>query len=214
MEYDEKMRDAVAREIRKAYAERKERLIGRPWKPNARHKSFSLWQKAADQALELDAPPETYVHAAFQYCKMTTGPFPNNLGGPAAAGWWKQWLQMNPNFQKELEDLKELGLQSAMLNHQPAIVSIKDEMTMLRRILYRMTGDKEWPLSEKCLEIVRGPVLHMSPWMRLILGYPDEQIRVRYRDEIQEVLSTRPDIIRAMQSLGFDLDNMLEWLKK
>ena len=124
MEHDEKLRDAVAREIKKAYTERKSRLLGRPWKPSSRHQAFKLWQNAADKALELNAPPEAYIYAAFKHCRMSTGPFPNNLGGAAAAGWWRQYVLQNPGYREEFEQLQAAGITNPLAASPPAVIEI------------------------------------------------------------------------------------------
>lgn len=215
MEQDEKLRDAVAREIKKAYVERKSRLLRRTWKPSSRHQAFKLWQNAADQVLELGAPPEAYVYAAFQHCRMSTGPFPNNLGGPAAAAWWRAYVLQNPGYREEFEQLKEAGIEDPLSGSAPAITEIKDDLAHLRKALYKMTGEKDWPpIQPKSLEIVRSEILQMRPHMRLILAYPDDLVREYFGEEIMENFEKRPDIIRAMQTLEYPMNEILAWLRK
>ena len=216
MEVDEKMRDAIAREMRKAYAERKSRLLGRKWKPNARHQSFAHWQRAADQALRLDAPAEAYIYAAFAYCKMSTGPFPNNLAGPAAVGWWSEYMLHNPGYREERKQLEEAGADPNLVSGvTPAITEIKQDLQHLRTSLFRMTNEKDWPpLGPKSLRVVRSEMLPMRPHMRMILSYPDDVVLKYYGKEILQNFERRPEILRAMQTLGFDTLELLQWLRQ
>jgi hypothetical protein len=212
---DDRYRDAVAREIKKAYVERKSALIGRPWKPSSRHQSFALWQKAADQAISLNAPAEAYVCAAFRNCRMSTGPFPNNLGGPAAHGWWQEYVKQNPGYREEREQLDAQGIPDANAMTIPAVAEIKADLQHLRSALYQMTGEQTWPpLGPKSLEIVLSEVLPMPPHMRLILAYPDERLLQYYGREMMENFEKRPDILRAMQTLGYDLIEIISWLRQ
>jgi len=215
MEYDEKMRDAVAREIKKAYTERKSRLLGRPWKPSSRHQSFSLWQAAADNALHLGAPPEAYVQAAFRNSKLVNGPFPNNLGGAAATRWWADYVKQNPKYREEQEMLEVLGIKDLMNMSPPAVTDIKEELQSVRQELYNMTGEKEWPpLGPKSLDIVQSTILPMSPHMRLILSYPDDTVRDWFGEEILEHFHNRPDVLRALNAFGYPMNEILSWLRQ
>ena len=210
IEFDEKYRDAVAREIRKIYSERKASVMGRPWKPNERHRAFENWQRAADQALRLGAPAEAYVHAAFRHCKLSTGPFPNTLAGKAAETWWGNYCRENPGYAKRKTEEDE----SPPVGETVAAEDIKKELSHLRNALYQITGEKDWaPIGPKGIDVVRSELLPMTPHSRLILSYPDETVKKYYKEEIMENFQKRPDVFRAMCSLGFDMKEITEWLK-
>lgn len=210
IDVDEKYRDAVAREIKKFYGERKSAVLGREWRPNERHRMFENWQRAADQAIRLEAPADAYVYAAFRYCKMSTGPFPNNLAGKSAETWWHNYCRENPAYQKKQKDADESGAVGETL----AAEKIKQELAHVRNALYHITGEADWPpLGPKSVEVVRSEMLPMTPHIRLIMSYPDELVKKFYKEDILENFHQRPDIFRAMEWLGFDMKNIMQWLR-
>lgn len=90
LELTEENIDAVAHQLLTAY--RRKRQSKRPsYKPSARVLNMNNWKGAARQCIEVNAPPEKYVEAMFEGCDLSTGPFPNMMGGKQALRWWKEY---------------------------------------------------------------------------------------------------------------------------
>jgi len=146
---------------------------------------------------------------------MTTGPFPNMLGGQAAAYWWREYVRSNPGYREEAEYYKKIGLPEDCWHRGPAIREIMEDLKFARQVLYERTGEKDWPpIGPESLEVLRTYTVMFRPHVRLILGYPDETMRKFFGQEMLENFEKRPDVFRAMERLGFDMIEIMAWLRQ
>jgi hypothetical protein len=80
--------DSLANRLKKAFAESKTEQHGKKYKPADRFKNMAVWYGVARKCLELNADPEDFIEAAFMYCSVPGGPFPQNLASRAMDRWY------------------------------------------------------------------------------------------------------------------------------
>lgn len=86
--------DGLANALRKKYAEAKTAQMGRRYSPAARFKSIAIWYGVARKCLELTADPDDFIEAAFLYCSIPGGPYPQNLASRAMDRWYGEMLSL------------------------------------------------------------------------------------------------------------------------
>lgn len=86
--------DAIANALKKGFAERKTEQQGRKYRPAERFQNMHIWYGAARKCVELVADPDDFLDAAFTYCSIPGGPFPQNLATRAMDRWYREMLQL------------------------------------------------------------------------------------------------------------------------
>ena len=83
----------TANTLRQIFRNRKSTQIGRRYTLLDRYDNPEFWEGAAQACSELSASPTDYIEAAFKYVKVPGGPFPQQLVGQAARGWYKRYAE-------------------------------------------------------------------------------------------------------------------------
>ncbi len=86
-------RDAAAELLKRYFNAAKSEQRGQAYRPAARYRTYELWAAIADLCIELKADPYDFVRAAFLYCAVPGGPFPQNLAANCARRWYEQYRQ-------------------------------------------------------------------------------------------------------------------------
>jgi len=196
---------AVANALKKYYVEEKRVKSPGYTALHRKHDSREYWNKVARQCITLNADPATYMKAAFLKCTQETGPFPTSLGGPAAAYWYKSYIN---TIGKKVEDKKPGESLGEAVERQ----ELSDKIKQLRLTLKRINGS--WlpiPANVEWLLRYSSPV---EPYLRVLLCYPVEEVRIRYGVEAHQFLAERPQLIHAAKKLGFPIDEILLWLNQ
>ena len=99
----------VAGRIKRLFCKRKRERHGRYTLPE-RFNVDEFWEAAAAQCIRLQVSPATYIEAAFKFCRVPGGPFPQHLGKQAIVGWVDHYRKTLGDpveaFRAELEAFK------------------------------------------------------------------------------------------------------------
>lgn len=208
--------EALARELKKEFILAKRRRLGKVYKPSKRHDRFDYWRRAAEQCYELSAKPQDYVAAAFEQCKMSTGPFPNAMFGPAARGWWRSYVNIRPALKAVRDMEKEAGVKCLDSNFPSGQeLELGRDIQQIRELLVESCGT--WKLTEATLQKLRSRAFPIEPWARVLLTWTssggDPEVGARYGVETLEFLHARPNVLNAARILGFPMNDILQWLQ-
>lgn len=81
--------DALANDLRKMFVAAKSDQLGKSYKMHDRFRNIALWYAVAQKCKDLNADPQDFIEAAFNYCSVAGGPFPQNLATRAMDRWYK-----------------------------------------------------------------------------------------------------------------------------
>lgn len=205
--------DAIAREIRRYYLERKNASFGNAFRLTGHNANFSHWQKAAEVCIDLDATPETYVDAAFAYCRMSTGPYPNAMYGNSARAWYKMHTAGRSKTVSTQEKARSDGGAAAQrLNCDPALDALNGAIGFIKESLIRLTGTDE--INETTLKYIGSMATGYAPFARVLLAYPsrDKTVKEFFGPEAYDAYVMNQSLYRAAEKLGYPIREILLWL--
>ena len=203
--------DAIAREIRRYYIERKSALYNKTFKLTGNNAEFIHWQKAAAVCVELNATPEVFVDAAFSNCRSTLGPFPNAMYGAACRSWYRDYSSSRKTYnqakQKAEQDGKDVMFDAETDTYT---IDLKYEIELVERSLTRLTGTKK--INAVTIEYVNSLTTSYPAHVRVLLGYKNDKVKLFFGRDALEFYNTRPHMYRAAQTLGYPIKDILLWL--
>lgn len=173
--------------IRNAFRSQKAQQTGRPYRPNARWDDDATWHRAAEACISSQADPTTWVQAVFINSRTPGGPFPNQLGGRAAAGWYAQ-------LRDSVVDPDSCG---------PADL-LNEEITMELNNAITLAVSVDDPL--KVVLMARYHAL--PPYVRVVLLPLDEDILERWGMAAYAQISQNPGLCDRLQQRGYNLSWM------
>jgi hypothetical protein len=204
--------DAVAREIRKYYLERKNSAFSSKFKLRGNNAEFVHWQKAALLCLELNATPEVFVDAAFANCKNNLGPFPNAMYGQACRKWYTDYTASRVKFKQTVRDAEAQG-KDVMFGDEAAnehVYNLKYDIELTTRSLIRLTGESE--INATTIEYINSLTTNYPAHIRVLLGFGNEKVKLFFGEEALNFYNSRPHMYRAAEILGYPIKNILIWL--
>ncbi len=86
--------DATADTLRGYFIDAKSAKSGKRHQLHARFRRPEIWLAAAELCNSLNALPYDFIKAAFMFCTVPGGPFPQSLAGGAARKWYLQYQAM------------------------------------------------------------------------------------------------------------------------
>lgn len=194
---------AVGGRIRELYIDEKSRLAGKRITVGRRQDTRTIWDKAAERCLSLKASPEAFVRACFQQCRTSVGPFPNMLGSAQAAKWFRQWASLYR------EDHKDEGeTETETMDRQTLSASIQSA----REAMVRLHGSY-MPIPDN-LAWLANYGTSVPATARILLGYPDDEIRKRHGADAFDAFARNPNLVVAAKRMGYPMDDILEWLQE
>lgn len=203
--------DAVAREIRKYYLERKQVLFKNKFKMHEKHSEFFHWQRAAEVCIELNATPEVYVDAAFSYCRLATGPYPNAMYGPAAKKWYTSYSNGREDLAQSRQKSEEQG-RDFMFDEENdvGVLNLKADIEYVNRSLLRLLGSSD--ITETALEYLASLMVSYPPHVRVLLAPGHEKVKKFFGRFALEYYMKNPRAHRAAETLGYPIRDILLWL--
>jgi hypothetical protein len=84
----------LAVELQDLFATGKREQSGQPYRPHARFRNPQIWRAAAELCASVQADPFSFVRAAFLYCSIPGGPFPQNMATKAAVRWYEEYQKL------------------------------------------------------------------------------------------------------------------------
>jgi hypothetical protein len=201
--------DAIAREIRQKYLEKKRSLYNDTFKLKA--VDFVHWQKAARLCVELDTTPEVFVDAAFSQCRNTLGPFPNAMYGPACRNWITEYTAARKAYRKAKDEAIQAGRDPFFdESSDSSVIDLKYEIDFVERSLTRLTGTKK--VNPVTIEYINSLTTSYPAHVRVLLGYGDAKVKMFFGKAALEFYNTRPHLYRAAMTLGYPIKEILLWL--
>lgn len=203
--------DALGREIRKYYLERKASLYDGQFRLKGDNAEFKHWQKAAVLCLELNATPEVFVDAAFAHCRLQTGPFPNSMYGIACRGWYKSYIAGRATLRASQKQVLDTGGDLISSTEANAHVdALRYDINLVLTSIFRLTGTKE--INSQTIEYVSSFTTSYPAYVRVLLGYRDEQVKTLFGAEALKFYNNKPFYSRAAETLGYPIRDILLWL--
>ena len=203
--------DAVAREIRRYYLERKNSIYNNKFKLSPKHSEFVHWQRAAVVCMELNAVPEVFVDAAFKYCNITTGPFPNAMYGQCARKWYAAYMAGRKDLVQAHETAKCLGLDpSSDPNSDMHVVTLRNDIDFVKRSLYRLKGNDR--IDNTAMLYIESLMVSYPPHVRVLFGFKNEKIKNFFGKEAYQYYMQNPGMFYAAETLGFPIKEIISWL--
>lgn len=203
--------DAVAREIRKYFLERKNSSLSNKFVLKGNNAEFVHWQRAAELCIELNATPEVFVDAAFAHCRNSLGPFPNAMYGSACRGWYAQYTASRHGYKKAKKEAEESG-QDAMFGDaaNEHVYNLKYDIDLTLRSLKRLSGTSD--INDITIEYLNSLTTGYPAYVRVLLGFRNEKIKLLFGEEAYNFYISHPQMYRAAESLGYPIKNILTWL--
>lgn len=203
--------DAIAREIRRYYLERKNSLYENTFKLTGKNAEFIHWQRAAQLCVELNATPEVFVDAAFSQCRNTFGPFPNAMYGPACRKWYREYTAARKTYNKAKEEAEQAGRDPMFdAENDSYLIDLKYEIDFVERSLLRLTGTKK--INPVTIEYVNSLTTGYPAHVRVLLGYGNDKVKQFFGKDALEFYNKRPHMYRAAETLGYPIREILLWL--
>lgn len=198
---------AVASVLKIAYEREKRLRIGSAkFYFSKKHDKSEHWNKVAANCIRLNADPDTYMRAAFTKCTMQFGPYPNALAGVAATGWYNSYVR---SIGTKAEDIRQ--------PHENLVDAVErkelsDAIKSIRSTLKNMNGS--WLPTEVNVEWLLRYSSPVPDYLRALLCYPVEEVRIRYGESAHAYFVARPQLIHAAKKLGYPIDDILVWLSQ
>lgn len=203
--------DAIAREIRRYYLERKSALYENTFKLSGKNAEFVHWQRAAELCVELNTTPEVFVDAAFSNCRSSLGPFPNAMYGTACRGWYRDYTASRRTYDKAKQKADMEGKDSMFDSETDSyLIDLKYEIDLVNRSLIRLTGTKE--INSVTIEYINSLTTSYAAHVRVLLGYGNDKVKQFFGKTALDFYNTRPHFYRAAQTLGYPIRDILLWL--
>lgn len=203
--------DAIAREIRQHYLEKKRSLYNDTFKLKTNAGEFVHWQKAARLCVELNSTPEVFVDAAFSQCRNTLGPFPNAMYGPACRNWHTEYTAARKAYRKAKDDAIAAGRDPFFDEASDSnVLDLKYEIDFVERSLIRLTGTKK--INAVTIEYINSLTTSYPAHVRVLLGSGNDKVKLFFGKTALDFYNTRPHLYRAAQTLGYPIKEILLWL--
>lgn len=90
--------DYVARELQRLFYQEKRSQFKKRYTPAPRFTRHEFWLTAAEYCIGERADPYDFVRAAFQYCSVPGGPFPQMMASRASVRWYREMKQLMVNL--------------------------------------------------------------------------------------------------------------------
>jgi hypothetical protein len=203
--------DAVAREIKNYYIERKQSIYNGKFKMPPKFADFSTWQSAASICVELNATPETFVDAAFSYCPSSAGPYPNTLHGPAIRKWYSSYIKGRQDLYSSAEKSSSGG-RDVMFDPQasPCVADLSCSIEYVNRSLTRLLGSAE--ITEQAIEYLGSLMVSYPAHVRVLLAFKNEKVKKFFGKEAYDFYTKNPGMYRAAETLNYPIREILLWL--
>jgi hypothetical protein len=193
----------VAYFVREAFfAQKKQQLRGKPYRPDSRHDNPKLWESAAAVCMSVGAAPDDFVAAFFDDCRIPGGPFPTSLGGPKAAATYKSFREASATAGLSASPSDPLGA-----NTENAETFIREGLTRTLSYLLRTSGTAK--INLVTIEVLRHHLTPAHPFIRILLGFEDELLMRLYFSKAYDQMVRMPSLADTASKMGFPMDKII-----
>jgi hypothetical protein len=208
----------IAREVKRLYVQEKAKRIPN-FKMTSRNDVAAFFQAAAEIVLSEQISPEVFIEAVFQNCSMHDGPFANALGGKAARAWVAEYRADRQALARSVTDAAaEVGMPVPDVANPNDMTALPTE-TWLRIFIQQTVRNVTQvhrldPLSHEARMLYRRYTYSMHPVVRVLFGYPDQQVFDICGEEVRNLLRSDPSWCQAIRNLNYPLEQILPWLEQ
>lgn len=183
--------DGLANKLRKAFAEAKTAQQGSKYKPVDRFRKIELWYAVARKCQALKADPDDFIEAAFTFCSVPGGPYPQNLPTRAMDRWYAEFLRVHGGQPKEGQSIVAYRLGNTLQECLGTAMRIaRANNKRIRDIL----------LDETSLRLDLCPA-----YIRVLLLPKDQGIVAKWGAKARSEVATNPRLMQTLQASDFDL---------
>lgn len=195
--------------IKEKFLERKQ-LVHKHFRYTARNSNKDIWDRAASKCIELNMDPDSFLEMVwsshtFKQCGM----MPQFLYSKNVAQWYAEWRSssMDEIF-LELEGKAENVLDKC---HRADIVT--DDISQSLQLAEIHTGKNG--ICKENITFLKKLCVPAPEYVKVILGFPDKEVRSMYGDAAMLKLFTVDIPFRnACEKLNIPHKEILKWLKK
>lgn len=190
--------ETSAYRIRHEFIRRKKQCLrGRDPSRGSQYQNQETWNRAARICADLRATETAYVAAAFQECRLSTGPFPPAMGSAKAAEWYRAYSHAcSP---------------SSEAAGQPAQDELQSKIATILRLIEMRTGQPFGPDNPKGLDELLYGLQTTCPLCRAIVGWDVSEVREAFGPKAKTVLEIRKDLYEAGISMGLPVERIMAW---
>ena len=178
--------------LKSSFFSRKTAKKGRPYKPHPKFTNKDLWVEVARICKRLEADPEDFLDAAFNYNSVPNGPFPNQLKGEAIERWYKE----------HAVSLKSKNRDNSTVLGSKVDLEIK---AAVKACFTRHKREKVDPV-----KTLLNPIMRISPYVRIILMKNSLESMVRFGEAVHEYIKISPGLKNILKEKGLNLELMYE----
>ncbi len=187
--------DGIATKLKKAFAEAKTAQQGAKYRPHERFRKIELWYAVARKCQELKADPDDLIEAAFTFCSVPGGPYPQNLPTRAMDRWYSEFLRVHGGKPKEGQTVAAYRLGARIQEAFSTTMQIaKANNRRIRDIL----------LDETSMRLDLCPA-----YIRVLLLPADPGIVAKWGAKARSEVLTNPRLFETLKASTFDLS----WLE-
>jgi hypothetical protein len=202
-EGDDRFLAPVAGAIREAFIKEKRALLGDVYRGPGRQDKTSIWLAAARLCrCDLEADPATFVRACFVSSRMDSGPYPNMLSSATAKKWYNSYFARVKSVGGGTKDETPLQTEDRKI--------LEQDIRTARDIMVRINGT--YIATADNIVWLRSPICPSPAYVRVLLAYPDTQVKSDCGDEAFKFFAKHPSFERAAEKLGYPMSEILEWL--
>ena len=192
MDYEYNELCNLAEILKNSFFSRKTAKKGKSYKPHPKFSDKDLWVGVAKVCKRLEADPEDFLDAAFNYNAIPNGPFPNQLKGDAIERWYGAHAVALKN--KNQDNNTVLG----------AKVDLEIKAA-IKACFTRHEREKVDPV-----KTLFSPIMKFSPYVRIILMKNSLESMVRFGQGVHEYIKVSPGLKNVLKQKGLNLELMYE----
>ena len=185
--------DGLANRLKKAFAEAKTEQQGKKYKAADRFKAMHVWYGVARKCLELNADPEDFIEAAFAYCSVPGGPYPQNLASRAMDRWYGEALKVNGGN-------TTLGPGETLYGRRLAGIIQTNFMAAMR-----LSSANHKRIRDILLDDLMLPLDLCPSYVRVLLLPKDPAIVARWGAKARSEIMSNPRLLKTLTGSTFDL---------
>lgn len=190
--------ERTAEELRKQFVAFKREQLGKKYTLHPRFRALELWIAAAEHCQFVQADPYDFVRAAFLYCPVTGGPFPQQLATQAGVKWYKQYAQ----------------LVTDRSGKRPASILKEELLRLLQEIGRQMCNNIREGKSPRqfLLDTYNLPLYAAPAFARVLLLPKDPDIIKEFGKKARSEIMSNPKLLALLQEMRMDM-SWLEYMR-
>lgn len=211
---------STGRFLKDAFIRKKsEKLRGKKYKPQARHNDQVIWDRAAAICIELSADPEDFVAAAFEYTShFPGGALPTHLSGPKMKDMYTRYcVYHGRDISEELRDAASLTYDPFLTGMKNAKGEAEAAVAQVVNYIHNSTGQKtkeDLKMDRAALAVLADEHTPAEAWVRVILGFRDDEIMYKYYGTAAKQFRSRPLLKEAAMLLELPVDKAVAYGEK